>query len=183
MRAPTVRVRAVRGGDVERCRALWLAGLDQTTEQTHWLLRPAMRRMMARLASNCTAPGGDMSNVVAHWTGGDRTFLVAVDASDGEAVLGCVAVTVGDTDAPPTTTPQPDTGRLACSVWRMSVDDAARRRGVGAELMRAAEGWGASRGCRTLHLQTGNSAAAAFYQRLGYTRTPWTFAWYSRELR
>jgi GNAT superfamily N-acetyltransferase len=50
------------------------------------------------------------------------------------------------------------------------VDDAWRRRGVGALLMRHAEQWAREQGCKTIRLRSNviRERAHRFYDRLGY---------------
>ena len=124
--------------------------------------RRAIRRMCEE---ECAT--GNMSDIAATWhVPGFATFLVEVDARSGD-VLGCIAVrrgSVRDVDAAPDAPLQaPD----ACSVWRVSVAVAARRRGVARSLMAAAERWAAEvrtarAGARTPRLRgTPRDAACA----------------------
>ena len=55
-------------------------------------------------------------------------------------------------------------------LYYFAVAMAARRRGYGAEMVRAAEGWLAERGAPKLNLmvRSENQAVIAFYERLGY---------------
>jgi len=87
----------------------------------------------------------------------ERTVLVAVD---GDTVVGLVTVAqrrhfTGDVDA---------------YIGELAVAEAAQRRGIGRELVRAAERWAHSRGYRRITLDTGaaNHGARAFYAALGY---------------
>jgi ribosomal protein S18 acetylase RimI-like enzyme len=56
-------------------------------------------------------------------------------------------------------------------VYYLAVAPGARRRGLGRQLMAAAEGWLTSRGVGKLNLmvRSGNEEAAAFYQAIGYS--------------
>lgn len=55
----------------------------------------------------------------------------------------------------------------------LDVIEQARRRGVGAALMDAAEDWARVQGCRAVSLETAedNHAAQAFYRKRGYEKT------------
>jgi ribosomal protein S18 acetylase RimI-like enzyme len=59
-------------------------------------------------------------------------------------------------------------------VYHLAVEPGARRRGIGAALMRAAEARLRARGCPKINLQivAGNAAVVAFYRRLGYAVEP-----------
>lgn len=59
-------------------------------------------------------------------------------------------------------------------VYHLAVDPAARRRGIGSALMRAAEERLRARGCPKINLQVGtdNQAVVRFYERLGYAIEP-----------
>jgi ribosomal protein S18 acetylase RimI-like enzyme len=56
-------------------------------------------------------------------------------------------------------------------LYYLAVRADARRQGYGRALVRAAEDWVAARGIPKVQLmvRTGNTAAAGFYERLGYT--------------
>ncbi len=57
-----------------------------------------------------------------------------------------------------------------CEILRLWVDAAARRRGVGSALLRAAEREAIKRGCAQIVLTTHSFQAPALYERLGYAR-------------
>lgn len=91
---------------------------------------------------------------------GDRVLLVAEDGPGG-AVLGTVQVVFARPEN------QPHRGDLA----KMLVHRAARRRGVGARLVRAAEAEALAAGRTVLVLDTvSGSDAERLYARLGWTR-------------
>ena len=56
----------------------------------------------------------------------------------------------------------------------VSVVPSHRRKGVGADLVRAAEGWLAARGVTKVHLtvRASNAAVVQFYERVGYGALP-----------
>ncbi|QNM97611.1 GNAT family N-acetyltransferase [Chitinimonas koreensis] len=55
-----------------------------------------------------------------------------------------------------------------CELLQLWVDPAWRRRGIGAELVRAFEARAAARGCRTFYLETFSFQAPRLYRSLGY---------------
>ena len=56
----------------------------------------------------------------------------------------------------------------ACELQQLWVDEALRRRGIGALLMQRVEATAIERGCRLLYLDTFSFQAPEFYYRLGY---------------
>ncbi|GJG89140.1 N-acetyltransferase [Gemmatimonadetes bacterium T265] len=130
---------------------------------------------LADVLLDCVAGGASVSFMAplaretadAFWTGvasgvgaGDRILLVAEDRATG-AVLGTVQVVFAWPEN------QPHRGDVA----KMLVRRAARRRGVGARLMRAAEAAARDAGRTLLVLDTvTGSDAERLYARLGWTR-------------
>jgi GNAT superfamily N-acetyltransferase len=98
---------------------------------------------------------------VADGVGGDdRALLVAEDVASGE-IVGTVQVVYA----------APENQPHRADVAKMLVRRSARRRGVGEELMRAAEAVARSEGKTVLVLDTvTGSAAERLYTRLGWTR-------------
>jgi len=88
---------------------------------------------------------------------GERILLVA---EDGNGVLGTVQLVVAQ---PPN---QPHRADLS----KMLVHRRARRRGVGATLMRAAEDAGRAAGKTLLVLDTGSPEAERLYERAGWVK-------------
>lgn len=97
---------------------------------------------------------------------GRAHFFVAEDSST-HAPLGCVAVKAVHTLHGERVK---GVGVVAgeASIWRLSVAPSARRLGVGAALVRAAEGWAKAQRCSHISLITGNPESQAFYRRIGY---------------
>ncbi|HVE90020.1 MAG TPA: GNAT family N-acetyltransferase [Burkholderiaceae bacterium] len=56
----------------------------------------------------------------------------------------------------------------ACELQQIWVDEALRRRGIGASLMQRVEAIAIEHGCRLLYLDTFSYQAPEFYYRLGY---------------
>jgi putative acetyltransferase len=90
-------------------------------------------------------------------------FLLA--RADGAPASGCCAVQ-------PLAAPGVRAG--AYELKRMFVSPAARGRGVGLALLRAAEALAAASGARWMYLETGvrHTAAVRLYERAGYLRVP-----------
>lgn len=80
-------------------------------------------------------------------------------ACDADAVIGSIV-----------------TGHDSSRGWlsHVSVTPAARRKGVGADLVRAAEMWLAARGVANIHLtvRAANAAVVRFYESVGYRTLP-----------
>ena len=103
---------------------------------------------------------------------GESAFFVAEEGGT-HRILGCAAVTRHHTLYKEATA----AGRAAAalpsalreaSVWRVSVDGAARGRGVGRLLMEAIDTWAAANGIVRLSLVCGNPESKQFYRALGY---------------
>lgn len=149
------------------------------------LMRPAIARLERSATSAEGDVGPDGANLPAHWYRRDgREMLVATIGPD---VVGCCGVIRGTDEK----MPAPPAGCDACSVWRVSVTEKARRLGVGTALMRAAEDWARAHGASRMQLVTGNPVAATFYvERMHYRRPGWrwdrTFPryamWYEKNL-
>jgi GNAT superfamily N-acetyltransferase len=103
---------------------------------------------------------------VAFWRGcqssalrGERVLLVARDAIDDE-LLGTVQVLLA----------MPDNGPHRADIAKMQVRHRARRRGLGAALMRAAEQAARDAGKTLLVLDTASPEAERLYERGGWKR-------------
>ncbi len=81
-----------------------------------------------------------------------RRFACYAKSSEGTLVGGALARWWG----------------TACELQQIWVDEALRRRGIGALLMREVEAIALERGCRLLYLDTFSFQAPEFYYRLGY---------------
>jgi GNAT superfamily N-acetyltransferase len=55
-----------------------------------------------------------------------------------------------------------------CELQQLWVDEARRRQGIGADLVRAFEAHAQARGCRTYYLETFSFQAPSLYRSLGY---------------
>lgn len=90
---------------------------------------------------------------------GERVLLVGEDRASGE-IVGTVQVVLG----------QPENQPHRADVAKTLVHRRARRRGLGATLMRAAEDAARAAGKTLLVLDTASSDAERLYERLGWTR-------------
>jgi GNAT superfamily N-acetyltransferase len=108
----------------------------------------------------------------------DRVMLVA----EGESgVLGAVGVQRGEKLG---AAAQQDEKEV--TIWRMSVCQSARRRGVGLALMEAAQDHARNQwGCTKMKLVTANPVAASFYvNKIGMDPPNWKtfYTWYTKNL-
>jgi ribosomal protein S18 acetylase RimI-like enzyme len=129
--------------------------------------RPAALSLAPRLETGVASwrDAAAVRRAVAGWV---RASLDNHDA-DGREVL--VAVVGGELAGLVTVAERRHfTGELDAYVGELVVHAGHERRGVGQQLMHAAEEWARRRGLRYLTLETGaaNAAARAFYARCGY---------------
>ena len=90
---------------------------------------------------------------------GERILLVVEDRTSG-AIVGTVQVVLG----------QPENQPHRADISKMLVQRRARRRGLGAALMRAAEDAARAAGKTLLVLDTASRDAERLYERSGWTR-------------
>ena len=129
-------------------------------------MRPDDAETVALLAGQLgytTNPAESALRHAAIEAGPDRgVVLVAEDADpvDRPAVVGWAHVELRDTLVAP----------AAAQLMALVVGDGARGRGVGRDLLRAAETWAADRGCLSLLVATRvtRTDAHRFYRREGY---------------
>lgn len=98
-------------------------------------------------------------NVAEGVEAGERILLVAEDRASG-AIVGTVQIVFG----------QPENQPHRADVAKTLVHRRARRRGLGAALMRAAEDAARAAGKTLLVLDTASGDAERLYERLGWTR-------------
>ena len=173
-----VRIRLFEERDAQACARIWVTGLSQTADASKWVFRPLIRWGMTKLSQQAMSPDGDIGpdgcNLGKVWCGSDnegdddmntvdRALFVAENKDDEVVGLCCVKRGQGENDVPPSDYP-------IFSIWRMSVDEKARRFGVGRRLMEACEHWAKDKGGTKMTLVTGNSIAANFYKRVGYSK-------------
>ncbi len=155
---------------------------DRNPDATNTLIRPltgpeTVERIaaLAGLLVDCVEGGAsvgfmdplDHGKAAAFWRGvaeglaaGTRILLVAEDPTTG-ALMGSVQILLGQPEN------QPHRGDLS----KMLVHRHARRRGVGAVLMRAAENAARAAGKTLLVLDTASPEAERLYERAGWART------------
>lgn len=106
---------------------------------------------------------GAILELPSHWCG---------VADWGTGVVGCGHVF---------SVPILEAGWVA-QVGGLVVDETWQRRGVGRELMGAAEAWAAAQGCVSVYVRTNivRSAAHAFYEGIGYGRAKTQYAYRKR---
>ncbi|WP_328993448.1 GNAT family N-acetyltransferase [Kribbella sp. NBC_01245] len=105
----------------------------------------------------------------------DDPSSAAYVAEAGDELLGVIAVHVG-----PFFERDGSWGRIVALV----VSDRARGRGVGSQLVAAAESFAATRGCRRMEVTSNDRRQDAheFYQRRGYTTQAGTSSRFLRDL-
>jgi GNAT superfamily N-acetyltransferase len=124
---------------------------------------------MKKYGDHAMLPDGDVGpdgeNLISNWISKeDRIMFVALQ---GLKCVGCVGVKVG------TDIEKQESGSVVASIWRLSVDERARRQGVGMALMCAAEDWARQQGCSSMSLKSANKIAAKFYvEKAGYKEEP-----------
>lgn len=136
------------------------------------MLTDAQIQQLAEVLIDCVAGGASVSfmhplalaNAVAFWqriakdaATGARVVLVAEDAS---GIIGTVQVVLD----------QPENQPHRADVSKMLVHRQARRQGIGAALMHAAEAAARAAGKTLLVLDTASGDAERLYQRQGWTR-------------
>ena len=117
-------------------------------------------QMMEQLTGRVTAAAEQTAQIEAILAGGDRYRLLVAERGGRPAGVAFAQIGLN----------------LCCSlspymeVVALTVDQAARRGGVGTALMRALEEWAAAQGCRyiTLSSQHHRTGAHRFYEALGY---------------
>jgi ribosomal protein S18 acetylase RimI-like enzyme len=176
-----VIIRPLQAADGPMVAKIWVSGLSQTVDNWSAPWRPLLRWAFDKEAVSTTSEGGDIgpdgANLMVKWmTGDDRTFLVA--EIDG-TVAGCVGVR-RDKGQPHDTN---DKQSKFTSIWRLSVAETARRRGVATKLMAAAEEWAKSVRCETMWLMCGNPRGQDFYRSVGYEATNWFGTEFEKSLQ
>jgi ribosomal protein S18 acetylase RimI-like enzyme len=108
----------------------------------------------------------DMARAAAYWRGvvddavrGDRVLLVAEEEAGG-TIIGTVHLVLA----------QPDNQPHRADLCKMLVSRSARKRGIGAALMDAAERAASQAGKTLLVLDTSSAEAERLYERMGWTR-------------
>lgn len=183
-----VSIRPLRESDASAAAKIWRDGLSQTTRHAvPWIFRSLaavrsladekMGAMRDEVLSEDGDVGPDGANLVRTYReeDGRRMFVACVpddgsggssSSSAGYVVVGCCGVKRGMDEYK--SEPESNTA----SIWRMSVDESHRGRGVATQLMNASEEYArAELGCAKVTLLTVNPIAINFYMnRRGYRR-------------
>jgi GNAT superfamily N-acetyltransferase len=160
-----VVVRPLVEGDGVDAARIWGRGLEQTVSAASFIMRPLLRYALSSLRVSAMSVDGDFGpsgcNFYTHWANKtDRLMFIA--EIDGITV-GCCGFKRG--------TDEKEIVPVSCdffSVWRLSVDEAYRGRGVAHKLMATGEAWAKSNGGTKIILQTANAIASKFYVKIGY---------------
>ena len=83
-------------------------------------------------------------------------------------MLGCVAIQKGHTLEKERLAGVPRLLSTEASVWKLSVAEEARKRGVARRLMSHVEDWARENGCTHVSLICGNPESQRFYRKIGY---------------
>jgi GNAT superfamily N-acetyltransferase len=187
-------IRLVRQEDTPFVAALWKDGLRQTAEVAAWWKKPLVSWIMpAEERRGLDETSGDLgpngANLMRYWgrssssDDDDRAFYVALRRDSNNGLCGCVGVIQGTAKVDPDARKsQENQAPTTASIWRLSVSESARRKGVGTKLMEEAEAWAFSKGCTRMRLVTTNRAAQQFYLSLGYTFDYWLLPFMSKSV-
>jgi ribosomal protein S18 acetylase RimI-like enzyme len=156
-------IRRARDADWSGVQALW-----HEVDDLHARLAPAYFRAAVRQAEDWRALLKVADTAIFVAQAGDEGSVVpgtGVAGDGARAVSGVVSVRIYDTPPDPAMVPL-----RRGHVEMLVVGQAHRRRGIGAQLMRQVAMWARGQGAAELVLTvwSGNDAAAAFYDRLGY---------------
>jgi ribosomal protein S18 acetylase RimI-like enzyme len=178
-----ITIRRLQEKDGPIVAKIWVNGLSQTIENWSAPWRPLLRWAFNKEVVSTTSDDGDIgpkgANLMVKWMmADDRTFLVMAEIDDG-TVGGCVGVRRDKGQSHDTNDKQ---SKIA-SIWRLSVAETARRRGVATQLMAAAEEWAKSIGCESMWLMCGNPRGQDFYRSVGYEATNWFGTEFEKSLQ
>jgi len=120
---------------------------------------PAVARLSGQLGYPVAEPA--IAQRFEELSSGDNGLFVAADSNTG--AVGCIHVVSART-----LTDEP-----MAEIDALIVDEAARSRGVGRELVSAAEAWAQAHGLQTLRVRTRvtRERAHRFYERAGFALT------------
>lgn len=171
-------IRPLRESDAPAVCKIWCDGLRQTTQHAiPWFLRPFAIQKMNEMRDAAIGTDGDVgpngANLIKMYSEKkDRKMFVACETNESsEVIIGCCVVKKGmDEDKE-----QPDS-KIA-SIWRMSVDESQRGKGVATKLMEECENFAKNElQCQRVGLWTLNPVAANFYMnRMGYRKEDYAY--------
>ena len=162
--------------DAKEVANIWVSGLEQTVATKSRLTQPIWKMFFDHMAEKAVGPDGDVGpngqNLSRHWCedAKNRSMLVArmmVDDRNAprSRIVGCIAVIRGTRCGANT---EVESTESTFSVWKMSVTEEFRRKGIGAKLLEAGEMWAKNNGCTKMRMITANPIASRFYQNQGY---------------
>ena len=174
MSTSPIIIRPLCASDAPAVCKIWCEGLNQTTQHAiPWFLRPFATQKMNEMRDIAIGPEGDVgpdgSNLVKMYDEkSDRQMFVACAENE---VVGCCAVKKGMDEHKEE--PESD----IASIWRMSVDEAQRGKGVATKLMQECERFAKNDlQCKRMGLWTLNPVAANFYMnRMGYRKEDYAY--------
>lgn len=185
MSSSNVIIRTAEASDGPDVARIWVAGLSQTIENSWRIFQPLLRWAFDKSAKESLSEEGDLgpdgANLIKIWVGpADRTFVVAVENG---TVVGCVGVkkkgSQNDHDVKTVVTEE----TKVAAIYRLSVDESARRKGIAKSLMNKAHEWAKEEaGCESMWLPTMNPRAADFYKAIGYKSCHWSGLQFSKDL-
>lgn len=160
----TVTIRSMSEADCSEIADIWLQGLEQTAEGLETDVASQVRASMQQYGEKACSLEGDVGPegcfLYERWNGKPAAIMYVAEYEG--RVVGSVAVQQGMDLG------EPHDDSTVASIWRMSVSNNVRRKGVGQKLMETAEAWAKSRSCTCIQLYTANLVAGAFYEKLGF---------------
>merc|ERR1711963_742471 len=129
--------------DAKQVHDIWINGLEQTVQAKWWLFRPIWKFFFHTMARNATKSNGDVGpngqNLFSYWCEDNKNKCLLVcenhglgeDLENGN-IVGCIAVIRGTNSRNNAIVNKEDT---VFSIWKMSVMDKHRRRGIGRKLL------------------------------------------------
>lgn len=178
MNEQIINIRPLVESDAESVCKIWCSGLSQTTRHAiPWFLRFVATQKMNELRDVAISENGEVgpngSNLIKMYGNkDDRQMFIACETFESkEVVLGCCAVKRGMDEH----NEEPDSD--IASIWRMSVDETHRGKGVATKLMEECERFAKSDlHCKRMGLWTLNPIAANFYvKRMGYRKEDYAY--------
>ena len=176
--ASKVIIRPLQESDAPSVCKIWCSGLSQTTDHAiPWFLRPIATQKMNEMRDAAISTDGDVgpdgANLIKMYGNRkDRTMFVACEEVEStDVILGCCAVKKGMDE----NKEEPESD--IASIWRMSVDESHRGKGVATKLMEECERYAKNDlQCKRMGLWTLNPVASKFYMnRMGYRKEDYAY--------